>query len=89
MVEIPNYPPPRVPPPSTAPDPELTWWWGLADPAGTSVQVDSAYHKRFPNQADAESWVGEFWRDLVAMGVDSVRLMDGEREVYGPMSLRP
>ena len=43
----------------------------------------------FPSQADAETWVGESWRDLLGAGVDSVSLLrDGER-VYGPMSLRP
>jgi hypothetical protein len=44
---------------------------------------------RFPSQADAESWVGEFWRDLVADGVDTVTLMADDRVVYGPMSLHP
>lgn len=43
----------------------------------------------FPSQADAESWVGESWRGLLAGGVEQVTLLrDGER-VYGPMSLRP
>lgn len=43
----------------------------------------------FPSQADAESWVGESWRDLLAGGVDQVVLLEADREVYGPMSLRP
>lgn len=43
----------------------------------------------FPSQAEAESWVGEVWPDLVAAGVDAVSLFEGDRLVYGPMSLHP
>ncbi|MGH3444102.1 MAG: hypothetical protein ACRDPB_01890 [Nocardioidaceae bacterium] len=41
----------------------------------------------FPSQADAESWVGETWRDLLDAGVHAVTLFEAEREVYGPMPL--
>ena len=43
----------------------------------------------FPTQADAESWVGEVWRELVERGVDQVSLFDGPTLIYGPMSLHP
>ncbi len=43
----------------------------------------------FPSQADAETWVGETWRDLVAVGVEQVSLLAAGQKVYGPMSLRP
>jgi len=43
----------------------------------------------FPSQADAETWVGESWRDLLEAGVDSVSLLRDGEQVYGPMSLRP
>ena len=43
----------------------------------------------FPTQADAETWVGEVWQDLLADGVDAVTLYEEQRLVYGPMSLRP
>ena len=43
--------------------------------------------QRFASQADAESWVGEYWSDLAAEGVDAVTLFEHERQVYGPMSL--
>jgi hypothetical protein len=43
----------------------------------------------FPNQADAESWVGETWRELLGLGVEQVTLFRGGEKVYGPMSLRP
>jgi len=43
----------------------------------------------FPSQADAETWLGETWRDLLAGGVEDVTLCEEQRVVYGPMSLRP
>jgi hypothetical protein len=43
----------------------------------------------FPSQADAETWVGEVWQDLVAEGIDDVTLLEEQRVVYGPMSLHP
>ena len=39
------------------------------------------------NQGDAESWLGEHWRDLLARGVATVTLFEGEEQVYGPMGL--
>lgn len=41
----------------------------------------------FPSQGDAETWVGEVWRELLANGVDAVTLFEEGRRVYGPMSL--
>ena len=43
----------------------------------------------FPTQADAETWIGEVWQDLLADGVDEATLLEEDRVVYGPMSLRP
>lgn len=43
----------------------------------------------FPSQADAETWVGESWRELLEAGVESVTLLRDGEPVYGPMSLRP
>ncbi|GAA3306009.1 hypothetical protein GCM10020295_61150 [Streptomyces cinereospinus] len=36
---------------------------------------------------DAESWLGEHWKDLLAGGADQVRLFEDDTEIYGPMSL--
>lgn len=72
--------------PPSPPDP--TWWWRLEDASGQQVDVTSEYAgQRFPSQGDAESWVGEFWRELADEGVTAVTLLDNDREVYGPMSL--
>ena len=39
------------------------------------------------SQADAESWLGEQWRELAEQGVAQVTLLDSGTEVYGPMPL--
>ena len=70
-------------PSSTSP----SWRWRLEDAAGQEVVVESVGDPDFPSQSDAESWVGEIWRDLLEAGVDAVTLFEGDREVYGPMSL--
>ncbi len=62
------------------------WRWRYEDAAGAEVATDEA-SPAFPSQSDAESWVGETWQDLADQGVDAVTLFEGDREVYGPMSL--
>jgi hypothetical protein len=69
----------------------MTWTWRLEgpdgatiDPAVLGVEVPSA-----DNQGDAESWLGENWRDLLGRGVATVSLFDGDRKAYGPMGLAP
>ena len=42
----------------------------------------------FPTQSDAESYLGESWRELLEAGVEAVTLRQNETVVYGPMSLR-
>lgn len=67
---------------------ERPWWWRLEDAAGGEVTVTGELAgQRFASQADAESWVGEFWSELAAEGVDAVTLFEVDRQVYGPMSL--
>jgi hypothetical protein len=83
-VNLPDQPP-TFRPPSAA---ERPWWWRLEDDAGADVAVSEEYaDQRFVSQADAESWVGESWAELAEEGVASVTLFDGDRAVYGPMSL--
>lgn len=67
---------------------EQSWWWRLEDREGAEVTISGEHaDQRFPSQSDAESWVGEFFGDLVGLGVDQVVLFEDERRVYGPMSL--
>ena len=63
----------------------MTWSWRLETSDGTAV--DGVANEKFPSQADAESWIGEAWQDLAGQGVDQVVLLEGDRQVYGPMSL--
>ncbi|MGZ4492921.1 MAG: hypothetical protein ACXVXA_18865 [Nocardioidaceae bacterium] len=67
--------------------PGNAWHWRLEDRDGNEVTGAAGTGQSFPSQSDAESWVGEVWRDLLDDGVDAVRLFEGDREVYGPMSL--
>ncbi len=73
-----------------APEPssKSIWRWRLEDASGAEVATSEG-SPTFPSQSDAESWVGEVWQDLADQGVDAVTLFEGDREVYGPMSLHP
>lgn len=64
------------------------WRWTLTDAAGNPVEVSAEFaDQRFFDQAEAEAWVGEYFADLAAEGVDQVHLHEGDRLVYGSMSL--
>ncbi len=63
----------------------MAWTWQY-QPAGSGATLPSP---EFPSQADAESWVGETWRELADAGVASVSLLEDDSTVYGPMSLQP
>jgi hypothetical protein len=65
------------------------WTWRYVDSDGRDVAPTVASTESFPAQSDAESWLGEQWRDLLDAGVDAVHLREGETVIYGPMSLRP
>jgi len=65
-----------------------TWRWHLLDASGNQMTLPGGTTV-FPSQSDAESWIGEQWRDLLEAGVEAATLVDGDRTVYGPMSLRP
>ena len=63
----------------------MTWSWRLETGEGSDVPGLDA--PEFPSQSDAESWLGEVWRDLVAEGAAAATLLEDGRVVYGPMSL--
>ncbi len=73
----------------------MAWTWRYEGPDGSEVEPGSldaaagAGGGSFPNQSDAESWVGETWRQLLDAGVHQVTLYEGDRKVYGPMGLEP
>jgi hypothetical protein len=55
----------------------MTWRW----------TYDGGSSGEFPTQAEAEAWLGDAWRELADEGVTDVTLQEGDRVVYGPMSL--
>ncbi len=66
----------------------MSWNWRCETREGTQVRPERL-PESFPSQGDAETWLGETWRDLLGAGVDQVTLVEDGREVYGPMSLHP
>ncbi len=66
----------------------MAWAWRYVDvdSAGKPVDVQT---ETFPNQGDAESWIGENWRALAAKGnVAKVTLLHDDKMIY-TMSLEP
>ena len=63
----------------------MSWIWTLEGPDGTELTKPAS--PAHANQSDAESWLGEHWRELADNGVASVSLYDGDSRVYGPMPL--
>lgn len=65
---------------------QVPWWWQMLDRDGAVLERERV---EFPTRSDAETWLGEAYPDLAEDGVGSVTLFEGDREVYGPMSLDP
>ena len=67
----------------------MSWHWRLEGPSGAELDPAAVGVEvlQTDNQGDAESWLGENWRELLERGVTTVSLFDGERKVYGPMGL--
>ena len=64
------------------------WTWTFFDPDATVMTGEALVSAGFPSQSDAESWLGEQWRELADAGVEAVTLEHEGVVVYGPMSLR-
>lgn len=65
----------------------MSWIWRYEGSDGAEVTRPAA--EAFPSKADAESWLGETWRDLLDCGVAQVTLLEDGRIEYGPMPLTP
>jgi hypothetical protein len=66
----------------------VAWTWRYETGSGDEVTPHEApVGEAFPTQSDAETWLGENWRELLSAGVDQVSLLESGRQVYGPMSL--
>ena len=64
----------------------MPWTWRYLTVRGEPASPPAS--EPFPTQADAESWLGESWRDLLAAGVERVTLTQDGREEY-TMPLTP
>ncbi len=64
----------------------MAWSWQLEDSEREPVTLDHDL-PTFTSQSDAETWLGEVWRDLLDAGGTQVSLLEHDRVVYGPMSL--
>jgi hypothetical protein len=64
----------------------MSWTWRFETAEGAPADPGEVTGD-FSAQGDAESWLGEIWRELVEKGVGQVFLLEDGREVYGPMSL--
>ena len=60
----------------------MSWTWQY-EPDTTDAEGAGD----FPSQSEAESWLGEAWRNLAEHGVAGVTLLDDGKHVYGPMPL--
>lgn len=65
----------------------MAWTWRYETTEG--AEATGGTSQQFPTQADAETWIGESWQELLGQGVDQVSLLEDERVAYGPMGLRP
>jgi hypothetical protein len=63
----------------------MTWSWRYEAADGKSV---TGPNETFSSQADAESWLGQTWRDRVAEGATTAVLLEDDRVEYR-MSLNP
>jgi hypothetical protein len=62
----------------------MAWAWRYE---GANGQPDGG-SESFPSQSDAESWLGQSWRELVSAGVVTAVLVEDDRVEYR-MSLLP
>ncbi len=57
----------------------MAWTWRYEDAAGQPVDGPN---EAFSSQSDAESWLGQHWRDLVGSGAAHAVLAEDGRTEY-------
>ena len=66
----------------------MSFTWGFHDADGAVLTGPTAPSApAHGSQSDAESWLGESWRELAARGVAAATLLRDDEVVYGPMPL--
>ncbi len=58
------------------------WTWRYLADDESHVEVAQPAQEDFTNQSDAESWLGENWRELREGGASQVELLDDDRIEY-------
>lgn len=62
----------------------MSFRWRYLSESGTE---QTGPDDTFSDQTEAETWLSDEWPALAEAGIDAVTLLDGDSEVYGPMSL--
>jgi hypothetical protein len=57
----------------------MTWTWKLEDADGNAIESPDS---DLGSQGDAESWLGERWRDFADQGAAAAILLEDGRQVY-------
>ncbi|MCX5139775.1 MULTISPECIES: hypothetical protein [unclassified Streptomyces] len=65
----------------------MAWTWRFEKSDGTETEP-ALQPDEFTTQGDAESWIGEYWKELLDGGADQATLFDDTTKIYGPMSLQ-
>ncbi|MHC3816221.1 hypothetical protein AMK09_16865 [Streptomyces sp. CB02488] len=65
----------------------MAWTWRFEKSDGTETEP-ALQPEEFTTQGDAESWIGEYWKELLDGGAAQVTLFDDTTKIYGPMSLQ-
>ncbi|GAB3205538.1 hypothetical protein ACQEU5_01390 [Marinactinospora thermotolerans] len=60
----------------------MTWSWRYETAEGALLADEALPQETFSSRGDAESWLGETWRDLADAGAERVALLEDDREVY-------
>lgn len=64
----------------------MAWTWRFEKSDGT--ETGKRCSRRSSPQGDAESWIGEYWKELLEGGAAQVTLFEDTTKIYGPMSLQ-
>ena len=68
----------------------MSWSWRYETAQGEPVSpAEAPAAEPFPTRGDAESWLGENYRELLSTGVDQVTLLGDDGEASYTMSLHP
>ncbi|MFJ3923813.1 hypothetical protein [Streptomyces sp. NPDC090022] len=65
----------------------MAWTWRFEKADGTEA-APAVEPEEFTTQGDAESWIGEYWKELLEGGTERVKLSDDAGTELYTMSLR-